>query len=110
MVSQENTMNVGNDAAGYIPVEADFKFKHTDGELALDDNFAAQSFWKDVLIRYFKKISAVIGLILIIIITVFAIIGPGMNDFSYSEQSLTQKNFAPRVKGLEKLGDRKSVV
>lgn len=23
MVSQENTMNVGNDAAGYIPVEAD---------------------------------------------------------------------------------------
>lgn len=26
MVSQENTMNVGNDAAGYIPVEADFKF------------------------------------------------------------------------------------
>ena len=77
MVSQENTMNVGNDAAGYIPVEADFKFKHTDGELALDDNFAAQSFWKDVLIRYFKKISAVIGLILIIIITVFAIIGPG---------------------------------
>ena len=55
MVSQENTMNVGNDAAGYIPVEADFKFKHTDGELALDDNFAAQSFWKDVLIRYFKK-------------------------------------------------------
>lgn len=104
MVSQENTMNVGNDAAGYIPVEADFKFKHTDGELALDDNFAAQSFWKDVLIRYFKKISAVIGLILIIIITVFAIIGPGMNDFSYSEQSLTQKNFAPRVEGLEKLG------
>ena len=104
MVSQENTMNMGTDAAGYIPVEADFKFKHTDGELALDDNFAAQSFWKDVLIRYFKKISAVIGLILIIIITVFAIIGPGMNDFSYSEQSLTQKNFAPRVKGLEKLG------
>ena len=49
MVSQENTMNVGNDAAGYIPVEADFKFKHTDGELALDDNFAAQSFWKDAI-------------------------------------------------------------
>ena len=38
MVSQENTMNMGTDAAGYIPVEADFKFKHTDGELALDDN------------------------------------------------------------------------
>lgn len=55
MVSQENTMNVGNDAAGYIPVEADFKFKHTDGELALDDNFAAQSFWKDVLILLFQK-------------------------------------------------------
>lgn len=72
MAAQENTIHMGNEAVGYIPVEADFKWKHTGGELALDDNFAAQSFWKDVLIRYFKKISAVIGLILIIIITIFA--------------------------------------
>ena len=104
MVSQENTMNVGNDAAGYIPVEADFKFKHTDGELALDDNFVAQSFWKDVLIRYFRKVSAVIGLVLIILITLFAAIGPGMNEYTYSGQELSQKNFAPRVKALEKFG------
>lgn len=104
MAARENVMYMGKETAGYVPVEADFKWKHTDGTLVLDDNFVAQSFWKDVIIRYFKKVSAVIGLVLIIVIATFAVVGPDMNDFTYSEQSLTQKNFAPRVKGLEKIG------
>jgi len=37
-------------------------------------------------------------------ITIMAVIGPGMNAYTYSEQNLSQKNFAPRVKGLESLG------
>lgn len=88
----------------YVPVEADFRLKDNAGDIAIDENFAAQSFWKDVFIRYFRKISAVIGLFLIILITVFAIIGPGMNEYTYSGQELSQKNFAPRVKALEKFG------
>ena len=90
MAARENVMYMGKETAGYVPVEADFKWKHTDGTLALDDNFVAQSFWKDVIIRYFKKVSAVIGLVLIIVIATFAVVGPDMNDFTYSEQSLTQ--------------------
>lgn len=88
----------------YVPVEADFKLKDNAGDITIDENFAAQSFWKDVFIRYFRKASAVIGLFLIIIISVFAIIGPGMNEYTYSGQELSQKNFAPRVKALEKFG------
>ena len=53
-------MDMGNTAA-YVPVEADFKLKNNDGTVLIDENFAAQSFWKDVFIRYFKKISAVIS-------------------------------------------------
>ena len=103
-MKKRSTMQMGEIAAAYIPVDSDFRWKNKTGEMELDDNFAAQSFWKDVLLRYVKKTSAVIGLVLIIVITAFAIVGPGMNAYTYSEQNLTQKNFAPRVKALEKFG------
>lgn len=88
----------------YIPTDSDFRLKNDAGAIAIDENFAAQSFWKDVFIRYFKKISAVLGLILIILISVMAVIGPDMNEYTYSGQVLSQKNFAPRIKALEKFG------
>ncbi len=88
----------------YIPVEADFRLKDNAGTIEIDENFAAQSFWKDVFVRYFRKISAVVGLVLIVLITVMAIIGPNMNEYTYSGQDLNQKNFAPRVASLEKFG------
>lgn len=101
---KKNITAMAETAAAYIPVDADFKWKKPIGDIAIDENFVAQNFWKDVLVRYFRKASAVLGLILIIIITIFAIIGPGMNDFGYSDQYLSQKNFAPRVASLEKFG------
>lgn len=91
-------------AAAYVPVDADFKLKDNAGEIAIDTNFASQSFWKDVFIRYFRKTSAVVGLILIIFISLMAVIGPGMNEYTYSGQELSQKNFAPRIKWLENFG------
>lgn len=90
--------------APYVPKDEDFRLKNNADAITIDENFAAQNFWKDACIRYFRKVSAVIGLILIVVITVLAIVGPGMNTYTYSEQNLSQKNFAPRVPGLEKLG------
>ena len=90
--------------AAYIPVDTDFQWKKNAGDLSIDENFVAQNFWHDVFVRFFRKTSAVIGLFLIIIISIFAAVGPGMNDFTYSDQYLSQKNFAPRVKALEKFG------
>ena len=83
--------------------EADFTLKHNDDEIAVDSNFAAQSFWKDARIRFLRKKSAVLGLILIVFIVLLAIFGPGMNSYTYSGQELSQKNFAPRVPGIEQL-------
>lgn len=88
----------------YVPTDADFKLKNLGDAITIDENFAAQNFWKDVLIRYFRKVSAVVGLVLIAVITIMAAVGPGMNQYTYSEQNLSQKNFAPRVPGLENLG------
>ena len=56
----------------------DFARKHNDAELAMDSNFAAQSFWKDVRIRFFRKKSAVLGLVLIVFIVLLAAFGPGI--------------------------------
>ena len=45
--------------------EAEFARKDNAAEIAVDTNFAAQSFWKDVRIRFFRKKSAVLGLVMI---------------------------------------------
>lgn len=103
-MTRTKAINPMEAVSAYIPVDADFKLKNNAGEIAIDENFAAQNFWKDVFIRYFRKASAVIGLILIVFITFFAIVGPGMNEYTYSGQELSQKNLAPRIKALEKFG------
>ena len=87
--------------ATYVPVDSDFVLKNNLEEIGIDTNFKAQNFWKEVLIRFFHKTSAVIGLVLIILIIIFAAIGPGMNEYTYESQILEEKNMAPRVKGLE---------
>lgn len=88
----------------YVPTDADFRLKNEDELSHIDTNFASQSFWKDVLVRFFRKKSAVVGLILIVLITLMAIFGPGMNQYNYSSQIMSEKNLAPRVPGIEKIG------
>ncbi len=88
----------------YVPVDSDFVLKDNAGDLEIDTNFAAQSFWKEVIHRFFRKRSAVFGMFMILFITLMAIVGPAMNEYTYSGQELSQKSLAPRVPGLEKLG------
>ena len=88
----------------YTFQEDDFLLKNDTVGVNIDSNFASQSYWKDVYKRFISNKGALIALVLIVIITFFAIVGPGMNQYSYSEQNLAEKNFAPRVPGLEKMG------
>ena len=76
--------------------EAEFARKDNAAEIAVDTNFAAQSFWKDVRIRFFRKKSAVLGLVMIMIILLLAIFGPGMNAYTYSGQDLSQSDLYGR--------------
>lgn len=82
----------------------DFTLKHNEGEIAIDTNFAAQSFWKEAILRFLHKKSAVFGLVMILFIALMAAAGPGMNGYTYSAQNLQQKNLAPRVPVLENIG------
>ncbi len=88
----------------YVPVDSDFVLKDNAGDIDIDTNFAAQNFWKEVFIRFFRKHSAVFGLVMILFITLMAMAGPGMNEYTYSGQNLSEKSLAPRVPGLEKMG------
>lgn len=88
----------------YTPVDSDFVLKNNDTDIEIDRNFASQNFWKEVFLRFVHKKSAVIGFIFIVLIVLFAIIGPGMNEYTYEVQDLVQKNFAPRIPGIENIG------
>ena len=87
----------------YVPADADFRLRDR-SETELDANYAAQSYWKEVFIRFFRKKSAVVGLIFIILIMLLAIFGPGMTPYTYEEQNLAQKNLAPRIPVIEYTG------
>lgn len=79
----------------------DFTLKNDTESLRLDSGFNTQNYWLNIARRFWANKAAVVSFILICVIAVFAIAGPGMNDYSYSEQNLAQKNFAPRIPVLE---------
>ncbi len=82
----------------------DFKLRADSGSTRVDTNFASQNFWKEVRARFFANKGAVFSLIVIIILCLLAIFGPGMNGRTYSDQSLLEKNFAPRIPVIENFG------
>ncbi|HPR39975.1 MAG TPA: ABC transporter permease [Oscillospiraceae bacterium] len=86
-----------------LPADA-FELKHNDIHAHIDTNFASQNFWLDAYKRFVKNKGAVIGLLLIVVIIFFAIVGPWMTPYTYNQQTIQEQNLAPRIKGLEWLG------
>ncbi|HJV32043.1 MAG TPA: ABC transporter permease [Bacillales bacterium] len=65
------------------------------------------SFWKDVFMRFRKNHLAMFGLVLLVILVLFAIFGPHMTKFDYSTNNLMDTNKAPNGKhwfGTDELG------
>jgi oligopeptide transport system permease protein len=82
----------------------DFKLVGEDNLSHVDKIYASQSYWKDVLNRFKKNKGAIIGLVCIVLITLTAVIGVGLNGHTYESQIIEHQNLAPRVPGIEKLG------
>lgn len=70
----------------------------------VDINFASQNYWAEVFKRFVANKAAVAAVFVVLIMSIFAIIGPGMNDYAYSDQALSEKNYAPRIPFLEDFG------
>lgn len=65
---------------------------------------APVSFWQEAWRRLKKNRGAYIGLIAIVFITVLALIGPFLNEYTYTKQDLMRSNLPPKVDALEPLG------
>ena len=97
--------SVQADAAAPVGYYADdFCLKNDLSGVKIDTNYASQSYWKDVRTRFISNKGAIISFFVILAIILFAFLGPEMTPYTYSEQKLTQKNYAPRIPGFEKLG------
>lgn len=62
------------------------------------------NFWVESLRRLKKNRGAVIGFIVIIIISLLAVFGPMINNYAFDTQDLSRSNLPPLVPGLEKVG------
>ncbi|MBN8192451.1 ABC transporter permease [Bacillus sp. NTK074B] len=58
------------------------------------------NFWQDSWIRLRKNKGAIIGMIIIAIIVIMAIIGPGMNEYKFSDQNIRHAKLPPKIEAL----------
>lgn len=68
----------------YTPQQDDFKFI-TDRDITVDENFASQGYWKGVAVHFFRNKFAVVGLILVSAIIIFAVFAPIFSSYTYQE-------------------------
>lgn len=82
------------------------KYKFLDKEQKLDKEQTRKSltYWQDVWRRLKKNHLAVVGLVCVVIIILFATIGPLINPNDYSSQELDYKNIPPQLT-IYKLGN-----
>ena len=92
----------------YVPVKGDFEFL-AGRDIATDQNFASQGYWKGVAVSFFKNRRAVAGLIIVVLIVFFAAFGPIMNGYAYDDivsvtsaegKQIVAKGIGPQVSGV----------
>jgi oligopeptide transport system permease protein len=61
------------------------------------------NFWQDAWLRLKGNKGAIIGLVLIMIITFMAIFGPAMSDYTYKQQNISHAKLPPKIAALENI-------
>lgn len=93
----------------YTPQPNDFEFI-SDRDITVDENFAAQGYWKGVAVHFFRNRFAVVGLILVSLIILFAIFAPIVSTYSYEEivsvtdssgKEIIAKSLYPQIGGSD---------
>ncbi|WP_438431233.1 oligopeptide ABC transporter permease [Gorillibacterium sp. sgz500922] len=92
---------MSNPAQAFEPT--DFQLADNAARAQVDHTYSSDSFWKDAFRRFTANKGAVFGLIVILIITAFAIVGPMLSDHTYKSVNIRHKSLAPRIEGFEKL-------
>lgn len=81
-----------------------FSFAHDEGEVLVDKTYKSSSYWKDVWGNFKKNKGALIGGVIIVIIILFALIGPALNEHTYKSIIHGHECLTPRIPFIEKLG------
>ena len=68
----------------YTPKDDDFEFLK-DRDLSVDENFAAQGYWKGVAVHFARNRLAVAGTVIICLVIAFAVLAPVVSPYSYDE-------------------------
>ncbi len=86
----------------YTPKADDFEFI-TGRDLNVDENFAAQGYWKGVVVHFTRNRLAVTGAVIIAVIIVLAVLAPAVSPYAYDEivSIQTADGFRVVAKNLE---------
>lgn len=60
-----------------------------------------RTFLGDVWFRFHTKPTAILGLLLILLVLLFALVGPGFSAYSYKEQNLSYVNLPPYFRAID---------
>ena len=80
-------------------------------DLQTDKNFASQGFWKGVFLRFTKNKRAMTGVIIIVFIMLFSLLGPMLSGYGYKEivsdktggSEVVARSLSPRIPALHRL-------
>ena len=78
----------------------DFEFVGDKRDITIDEVIPTTSAWKDAVKRFCKNKGDVVAVILILIITLFAILAPMFSSWDYAEINTSLKNIAPNGEHL----------
>ena len=78
----------------------DFEFVGDKRDITIDEVIPTTSAWKDAVICFCRVKGAVVAVILILIITLFAILAPMFSSWDYAEINTSLKNIAPNGEHL----------
>ena len=79
--------------------EEDFVFVQQ-GEHLTDKAYKTTSYWRDVWSHFSKNRGALVGFVIILIITILAIIGPMISGHSYDSIVIEHQNLPPKIPGV----------
>lgn len=60
--------------------------------------------WKDILYRFTRNKGSVLGMTVILLVIIFALLGPFASPYGYDEVNTKCQNMPPRIPVIEKLG------
>ncbi|PLR68959.1 oligopeptide ABC transporter permease [Bacillus sp. UMB0893] len=80
-----------------------FQPANIDSSKSEEINKPSLNYWQDAWLRVRKNKAAVFSLIVIVLLTLLAFIGPAVSGYDSARQKATHANLPPRIQGLENI-------